>query len=256
MPHIAHDGIETFYAEQGDGPALVLIHGAEADRTMFDRLVPHLAPRFRCIAYDQRDSGSTRNGTNDYPIEQLADDVAGFIAALGLSRAHIFGTSLGSVIAQHLAVRHPRCVDRLVLSSAIRAGHLMTEFAPETAARLAVLRADPAANADALAAHFFPATYLKDHPGIFESLRSARTAVQSARRAGLLRRAYELDLSAIASPTLVLVGAEDGLIPPRHSLSIADVIPGASRQVLDGIGHVGSVQAPAETARIIEAFLR
>ena len=141
-----------------------------------------LAPRFRCIAYDQRDSGARAIGANDYPIEQMADDVAGFIAALGLRRAHVFGTSLGGVIAQELAVRHPQRVDRLVLSSAIRAGQLMTDFAPETAARLAVLRADPVANADALAAHFFPAAYLE------ATSRSVRIAAQRA-HAGAVRAA-------------------------------------------------------------------
>jgi len=255
MPHIAHDGIETFYAEHGAGSPLVLIHGAEADHSMFDRLVSHLSTRWRCLAYDQRDSGRTRNGAEEYQIEQLADDVAGFIAALGLPRAHVFGTSLGSVVAQHLAVRHPQRVDRLVLSSAIRAGQLITDFAPETAARLATLRADPVANADALAAHFFPAAYLKEHPGLFASLRSPRSPEQAARRAGLLRRRYDLDIKAITNPTLVLAGAEDGLIPPAHSLSIADEIPGAERHVLEGVGHVGSVQAPEATAKIIERFL-
>jgi len=254
MPHIAHDGIETFYAEHGAGPAIVLIHGAEAENTMFDRLVPRLSTRWRCLAYDQRDSGRTRNGTDEYQIEQLADDAAGFIAALGLSRAHVFGTSLGSVIAQQLAVRHPDRVDRLILSSAIRAGQVMTDFAPERAARLATLRADPVANADALAAHFFPAAHLREHPGLFASLRSPRSPEQAARRAGLLRRRYDLDISAITSPTLVLVGAEDGLIPPAHSLSIADEIPGAERHALEGVGHVGSVQAPEATAQIIEGF--
>ena len=255
MPHIAHDGIETFYAEHGTGAPLVLIHGAEADHSMFDRLVPLLSPRWRCLAYDQRDSGRTQNGASEYQIEQLGDDVAGFIAALGLPRAHVFGTSLGSVIAQQLAVRHPERVESLVLSSAIRAGQLMTDFAPERAARLAALRADPVANADALAAHFFPAAHLKAHPGLFASLRSPRTPEQATRRAGLLRRRYDLDISAIKCPTLVLVGAEDGLIPPAHSLSIADEIPGAERHVLEGVGHVGSVQAPEATAQIVEGFL-
>lgn len=255
MPHIVHDGIETFYAEHGAGSPLLLIHGAEADNSMFDRLVPLLSTRWRCLAYDQRDSGRTRNGAAEYQIEQLADDAAGFIAAVGLPRAHVFGTSLGSVIAQHLAVRHPERVDRLVLSSAIRAGQLMTDFAPETAARLATLRADPVANADALAAHFFPAAHLKEHPGLFASLRSPRSAEQAARRAGLLRRCYDLDISGIANPTLVLVGAEDGLVPPAHSLSIADEIPGAERHALEGVGHVGSVQSPAATAQVLERFL-
>ena len=255
MPYIAHDGIETCYAEQGEGPPIVLIHGAEADHGMFDRLVPHLATHWRCIAYDQRDSGGTRNGPAEYQIEQLADDAAGFIAALSLPRAHIFGTSLGSVIAQHLAVRHPQRVDRLVLSSAIRAGQVMADFAPETAARLAILRADPVANAKALAAHFFPGAFLRDHPGLFASLRSPRTPDQAARRAGLLRRRYTLDIGTILNPTLVLVGAEDGLIPPAHSLSIADEIPRAERSVLEGVGHIGSAQAPAVTAQLLASFL-
>ncbi len=255
MPTIAHDGIETCYADQGQGPPIVLIHGAEADHGMFDRLVPHLAADFRCIVYDQRDSGGTRNGPDGYRIEQLADDAAGFISALSLPRAHVFGTSLGSVIAQHLAVRHPQRVDRLVLSSAIRAGRVMADFAPETAARLATLRADPVANADALAAHFFPPAFLRDHPGLFASLRSPRSPDQAARRAGLLRSRYDLDLGTIVNPTFVLVGAEDGLIPAAHSLSIADEIPGAERAVLDGVGHIGSVQAPAITAQLLARFL-
>ncbi|MCP4618851.1 MAG: alpha/beta fold hydrolase [Bradyrhizobium sp.] len=255
MPHIKHDGIETFYAERGEGPPIVLIHGAEADHSMFDRLVPHLCKHWRCIAYDQRDSGRTRNGTDEYPVERLADDVAGLIATLALPRAHIFGTSLGSVIAQNLAVRHPHRVDRLVLSSAIRAGQVMADFAPETANRLAKLRADPVVNADAIASHFFPEPHLREHPGLFASLRSGRSPEQAARRAGLLRRRYDLDLSAIANPTLVLVGAADRLIPPAHSLSIADEIAGSERHVLDGIGHVGSVQAPEATAQIITEFL-
>jgi pimeloyl-ACP methyl ester carboxylesterase len=255
MPHIAHDGIETFYADRGDGPAIVLIHGAEADHTMFDRLVPHLAARWRCIAYDQRDSGQTRNGPAEYLIEQLADDASGFIAALGLERAHVFGTSLGSVIAQQLAVRHPHRVDALVLSSAIRAGQVMPDFAPETATRLAGLRADPVANADAIARHFFPDAFLKDNPGVFATLRSARSEDQAGRRADLLRRRYSLDISTITRPTLVLAGSDDWLIPPAHSLAIADEIAGAKRVALDGVGHVGSVQSPAQTADILAAFL-
>jgi 3-oxoadipate enol-lactonase len=253
--HVAHDGIETFCSDAGSGSPLILIHGAEADHGMFSRLLPHLSRRWRCIAYDQRDSGATRNGTADYAIEQLADDVAGLIDALGLQRAHIFGTSLGSVVAQHLAVRHPDRVDALVLSSAIRAGQVMADFAPDRAARMAALRADPVANAEALERHFFPDAFLKDNPGIFASLRSPRSPEQSARRAGLLRRRYELDLDAIRSRALVLVGGADALIPPAHSLTIADAIPGAARHVLDGVGHVGSVQAPEATARIVSAFL-
>lgn len=257
MPTVAHDGIESDYAEQGDGPPVLLIHGAEAVRTMFARLLPRLAARgWRAVAYSQRDSGATRNPPTDYAIETLADDAAGLIDALGLARAHVFGTSLGSVVAQHLAVRHPGRVDALVLSSAIRAGRTADAIPPETVARLAALRADPVANADALARHFFPADFLAANPGIFPSLGSRRTPEQSARRAPLLRRLDAPDLGAIRARTLVLAGAADALVTPAHTLAIADEIPGAERAALEGVGHVGSVQAPERTAAAVDRFFR
>lgn len=257
MPTITHDGIETAYAKAGEGPPILLVHGAEADSTMFTRLMPHLAARgWRAIAYDQRDSGATRNPASEYTIETLADDAAGLIASLGLVRAHVFGTSLGSVVAQHLAVRHPERVDALVLSSAIRAGRTADAIPPERVARLAELRADPAANADALARFFFPEDFLAANAGILASLRSPRTPEQSARRAPLLRRPDAPDLGGIPARTLVLAGAADALVTPAHTLAIADEIPGAERLALEGVGHVGSVQAPEETATAVDRFLR
>ena len=120
-------GISIAYAVTGAGPPLVLIHGAEADHTMFDQFVPFMASDFACIGYDQRDSGATINPPEPYDVTDLADDAAGLIAALGHRKVHVFGTSFGSIIAQALAVRHPALVDRLVLSAAIRIGRSIAD---------------------------------------------------------------------------------------------------------------------------------
>ncbi len=249
-------GIEIAYAVTGSGPPLVLMHGGEADHTQFDGFVPHLAPRFACVAYDQRDSGATRNPDADFGIADLADDAAGLIRALDLGRAHVFGSSLGSVIAQALAVRHPEVLDRLVLSAAIRIGRSIADINPEAAAALGVLRRDPARNAAEIARYFYPDEHLARHPHLAQRFAGGkRNPVQQARRAALIPTAPRLDVSRITAPTLVLVHALDRLVPPAHSLTIADEIPGAHRVVLDGLGHVGTIQAPERVAATITPFL-
>ncbi|MBX9699029.1 MAG: alpha/beta hydrolase [Acetobacteraceae bacterium] len=249
-------GIEIAYVVTGHGPPLVLMHGGEADHTQFDAFVPHLAEHFATIAYDQRDSGETRNPDGDFGIADLADDAAGLIRALGHARAHVFGSSLGSVIAQALAVRHPDVVDRLVLSAAIRIGRGIADINPEAAAALGPLRRDPARNAAAIARYFYPDEHLARHPDLAQRFAGGkRNPVQQARRAALIPNAPALDITRITAPTLLLVHAEDRLVPPTHSLSIADEIPGAQSVVLDGLGHVGTIQAPERVAAAITPFL-
>ncbi|HEX3994685.1 MAG TPA: alpha/beta fold hydrolase, partial [Acetobacteraceae bacterium] len=186
----------------------------------------------------------------------MADDAAGLITALGHQKAHVFGTSLGSIIAQALAVRHPAVVDRLVLSAAIRIGRSVADIAPETAAELGRLRADPARNGMAIARYFYTEDHLAQHPELAQRFAgSKRTPAQQARRGALIPGAPLLPLGGITAPTLVLAHAEDRLIPPAHSLGIAAEIPGARTVVLDGLGHVGTIQAPERVAAVVRGFL-
>src|SRR5258708_39360820 len=105
MPSIEANGPLIAFERNGEGPPLLLLHGAEADHSMFDAFARLLAEHFTVIAYDQRDSGATRNPPEPYGLGELADDAAALIAALGHPRAHVFGASLGGVIAQALAAR-------------------------------------------------------------------------------------------------------------------------------------------------------
>ena len=113
--------VRTAYRQIGSGPLLLLIHGAEADHTMFLDLMAALAADFSVVAYDQRDSGATENSGEPYGLESLADDAAVLIEFLLQSSVesslHVYGTSFGGQIAQILAARHPRLVNRLVLGS-------------------------------------------------------------------------------------------------------------------------------------------
>ena len=125
MRRLQANGTIIAYARSGTGPPIVLMHGAEADHSMFATLVAQLEKRLTVIACDQRASGDTCKSHEPYTLEDTGDDAAALIEGLGFEKAHVYGTSLGSLIAQSLAVRHPERVDRLVLAAAIRIGRTL-----------------------------------------------------------------------------------------------------------------------------------
>ena len=191
-----------------------------------------------------------------YGFEELADDAAALIAALGYKRAHVFGTSFGGVIAQALASRHPERVDRLVLSSTFRAGAALPSINPDFP-RFAELRSRLPASAREFAEYFFTRDYLAAHPeasSIFAG--NTRTDEQKVRRGAVIPRPISVDLAGITAPTLVLVGAEDRLIPPAHTLSLAREIADAKTVTVPAVGHVATRQNPAAVAAAVKAFLQ
>jgi len=257
MDTIEANGTTIAFKRSGEGPPLLLLHGAEADHSMFDAFGALLAPHFTVIAYDQRDSGATRNPLQPYGLEELADDAAALIAALGYRRAHVFGTSLGGVIAQVLAARHAGRIDRLVLSSTFRPGASVMSINPEGFPAFVALRNRMPESVCEFAEYFVPPDYIAAHPevlAIFTS--STRDAEQKQRRGAILTRPIAFEPDAITAPTLVLAGGADRLIPPAHTLSLAREIAGAKTATIAGIGHIGTIQDPAAVAAEVRAFLR
>ena len=257
MERIEANGTSISFKRSGEGPPLLLLHGAEADHSMFDAFGAALAPHFTVIAYDQRDSGGTRNAPAPYGLSELADDLAALIAALGFARAHVFGTSFGGAIAQVAAIRHPPCIDRLLLASTFRVGVSVASINPEGFPKFAGLRARLPESLPAFAEYFFPPSYIATHPqalSIFTG--NKRDAGQRERRGAVLAQPVEVALGAITAPTLVLAGSEDRLIPPAHTLSLAREIAGARTALIQGVGHVGTIQDPAAVAAEVIAFLK
>lgn len=256
---IEANGLSIGYSIRGSGPPLVLIHGAEAGREMFDTFAPELAAHFTVVTYDQRDTGATRDLTDpprDYGLADLGDDLAGLIKALGFGRAHVFGTSLGGTIAQVFAARHADCLDRLILSSTFLAGHGLQSLNPDTAAQMAVWRTDPRRHAPEIATRFFPPDHLRAHPELIEMFRGGRRTVeQAARRARLTGTPYAFTPREIGANTLLLLTEQDALIPHAATLAVADILCDPQIHVIPGVGHIAAIQAPAELARLVVAFL-
>ena len=260
--HLVPGGsVRTAFRQTGSGPLLLLIHGAEADHTMFFGLMDALAGDFSVVAYDQRDSGRTENGSELYDLEALAGDAARLIHFLlensGGRRVHVYGTSFGGQIAQVLAARHPYLVGGLVLGSTWPVGRRLNDVNAAALEQLAHLRGQLPGGAEQIAAFFFSQAFLAACPGTVELFRGTqRTSEQARRRAHMMQAAPPLiDFAGIAAPTLLLAGGADRLIPPAETFVLAQRIAHTRQQELTGLPHVGAVENPGQVAHAIKSFL-
>ena len=112
---IAIAGVDLEVFEDGAGPPLLFLNGLAGDHLYWMGQIRAFADQFRCLALDNRDAGQSSYATQSYTIAELANDVAEVLQALDLPPAHVVGLSLGGMIAQELALRHPERVQSLFL---------------------------------------------------------------------------------------------------------------------------------------------
>jgi len=247
--------VRTAFDREGAGPLLLLMHGAEASRSMFAALTPHLARHFTVVAYDQRDCGDTEGPEAASTLADLAHDARHLVEALGRGPAHVFGSSFGGRVAQALALLHPRSLDRLVLGSTWPLPQAYEAVCPD-APRLAELRRQLPATAEELATWFFPEAFLLQRPELRRVFANARPAsARSARRAATVQTPLDTNAADIAAPTLLVAGEFDRVVPPGVTQSMATHIRGAQTALLPGVGHATALQAPEQLASHIVRFL-
>jgi pimeloyl-ACP methyl ester carboxylesterase len=118
MPKVKVDDIQMHYEVKGRGFPLVMIMGMMRTMETWDpRLVEGLSKHFKLVLFDNRGVGRTDICKGDYTIRRFADDTAGLMNALGISKAHVLGISMGGMTAQELALNYPEKVSKLVLCS-------------------------------------------------------------------------------------------------------------------------------------------
>jgi 3-oxoadipate enol-lactonase len=230
---------------------LLLLHGAESGRSQFDDLIPALDPSIRAWSYDQRDTIGEHDG--DYTMADLADDAADILRGQPDGTGHVLGTSFGGAVAQHLALRHPGRVRSLTLLSttadrrAVERYRTATAAIPEDERRMFALdgavspgarRADPALEQRLLAA-LVP-----------------RTATRRSRRMRALDdHDTTSELPHISVPTLVIHGDADTVIPWSSGRVLADRIPGARLETIEGGRHGLAFEFRSRIAALVSEFV-
>lgn len=257
MTNFAHTGdARTAYTICGDGPPLLLVHGAEANRQMFDSITPLLANRFTVIAYDQRDCGDTESPAHPATLEQLALDAKTLVRSLGLPRVNVFGSSFGGRVAQVLAAAHGEVVDRLVLGSTWALPHSLAALNPEGSRTIAALRAGLPHTSPQLAAMFFPESCLAQRPELLELFRQVLpSSERSVRRSLAVGSTSEIRMSDIAAPTMLMAGDSDRVVPAHLTFDLGMWIENARQLLLAGVGHATCLQAPVPVAQALTRFI-
>lgn len=249
MPHIQAGGIRIYYEIAGTGEKLLFIYGSGGDlRAHPNAFDSPLVKHYQVLGYDQRGLGRTDKPDRPYTMHEYADDAAALMDALGWPRAHVIGISFGGMVAQHLAIRHPGKVNRLVLGCTSAGGtagasyplHELAGMDVEARARFVVSLSDTrhdaawqAKHADAFAAI------------IQQQIDAAAIGADDPAKPMGARRQLEArsnhntfaQLGEIRSPTLLCAGRYDGIAPLSNMQAMQQKIPDARLEVFEG-GHL------------------
>jgi pimeloyl-ACP methyl ester carboxylesterase len=266
-------GLRIEYESLGDPskPTVLLIMGLGQQLVAWpdDFCEMLVGSGFRVVRYDHRDTGlsSKIEGRGEigvpqafmrlqmalpvpapYTLEDLADDAEGLAEQLGLERFHVLGVSMGGMIGQILAARHPRRVVTLTSVMSTSGEKHLPPGRPDALALLA--RPRPKGGREALIDFGVTARRLLAGPGYptsEEEMRamSARAIDRAWYPPGFGRHTLAVlaspdrkdRLERLRVPTLVVHGRDDPLVPPAHGARVAELVPGASLEVVDGMGH-------------------
>jgi len=261
MPLVDRGSHQIHYESIGDParPPVLLIMGLALSSRAWDRLPQLLARDFHVLVFDNAGTGRSGRRGLVYRMRDLADDAAAVIEASGAPAAHVFGISMGGMVAQELAIRHPERVRALALGCTFASWRKGSSPSLGTKLDLLLLNlglVTPARVSRILVSAEWHAAHPESALRWLE--RAERTALRSATAQALAIARHEaLDrLAKIRAPTLVLTGSADKLVPPANSEVLARDIPGARLLVLRGAGHLFPLEREAETVRALrEHFL-
>jgi 3-oxoadipate enol-lactonase len=262
MPHTDAPGFRMHYGTCGQGRPLLLVCGLGSDRSEWISQVPAFSERFLVVTYDNRGAGDSEAPPGPYSTSQMADDAAALLARLGLGRAHVLGVSLGGMIAQEIALRHPGCVDRLVLACTSPGGEVSVRPSPEVLAAFARAHGgDLEQEIRRTIPFLYTERYRRERPEEIEAFVRRRLAkpvsaeAQAAQLAAARGHAAGERLREISARTLVITGTADRIVPPVNSRRIAERIPRARLVLLEGAPHRLFAENADEFNREVLAFL-
>jgi 3-oxoadipate enol-lactonase len=248
------------FIQQGHGPAIVLSHALGCDLTMWDETAAQLAPGFTVLRYDHRGHGKSEVVPGPCSIEDMADDAAALIAAQVDGPVHFVGLSMGGMVAQQIAVRHPQLVNSIVVANSSSyydgAARAMWRARIDT-----VLGQGMAAIADGAIQRWFTPEFRQDPEGaeLVARLRAVLEATDPKAYAAACEAVSRIEFFAtnprVACPALVIGGLRDEATPMAMAEAICQTISGAELATIDA-SHLSAVEKPAEFAVLVAGFIR
>ena len=260
MPTVPVGEIALDYERSGEGPPLLAVMGMSGTALHWgEPFLQRLRESFEVIVYDHRGVGASSHLEGPITIAQLAEDAAGLLKALELDSAHVFGVSMGGMVAQELVLGHPRQVRSLTLGCTYCGGpgssygsaprdrlyEAMLSGDRERALRAAYeINLSPVAAAD-------PQLWERFHA--IAERRAVAVPVIMAQLAAAVQHDTHARLGRVRAPTLVIHGDADEMIPVQNGRLIASLIDGARLEIFEGAGHLFFWEQPERAAELIRS---
>jgi len=258
MAFTENQGARIYWGEEGSGAPVLLIMGLGWASNMWHRTRPVVAARYRVVSFDNRGAGRSSVPAGPYSIAAMASDAAAVLDAASVESAHVVGASMGGMIAQEFALQYPTRVLSLTLACTAPGGPqaehpgqdamevlFRTGLTPEERARLIVPFIYDSRT---------PQERIQQDLAVLSELYPIPEGFFAQLQAILVWEAYSR-LDGIHTPTLVIHGLNDRLVPPGNSDLIAARIPGARLVKLADAGHIFFTDQPEESHAILLKFL-
>ena len=245
-------------AVQGRGAPVVLSHALGLDLHMWDDLATALAPMHELLRYDHRGHGGSAVPAGPYAMDELVNDAARLIREWGRGPVVWVGLSMGGMVGQGLAIRHPELLRGLVLANTA-AQYPAAAQSAWTQRIAAVESGGLQAIADMVMERYFHAGFRAANPGVVAEARRSLLRTQAAGYVAACHAVAGVNwldrLPQISCPTLILAGKLDVGAPVAFSEAIAQRIPGAKLVVFDEASHLSVAEQPVQFKQALSEFL-
>ncbi|MCL6573505.1 MAG: alpha/beta hydrolase [Bacillus sp. (in: Bacteria)] len=252
MPVTSSNGIDLYYEVHGEGEPLLLIMGLSLNSKSWFRTLPVLSEHYKVIIFDNRGTGLSSKPNTPYSIDHMAEDARDVLDAVGVNSAHVYGISMGGMIAQRLALNYPKRIRSLILGCTTTGG--ANHIQPSTDVSMLLLsRGTSSATPEEMA---WATSHILYSQTFFENQRIlVAEDIQKRIELPIEPFAYMLQLQACMShdtfnvidqiniPTLIIHGDEDKLIPYENGVTLAKKIPNAEFFKVQGAGHIYVTEA-------------
>jgi aminoacrylate hydrolase len=263
MPRVDVDGLTINYEVQGDGEPLLLIPYTSADHACYAFQLPAYTEHFSCISIDLPGSGESDSPPGPYSTEGYADQIAAFLGAIGVERAHVAGMSLGAAVGIHLAARHPERLRSLSLHSG---WHASDDYLRVVVEQWRTLASSLPTVADVVIGAIFPWCFTPemyvDRPEFVATLDEfvrgrPPQSVDAflAQTDAVLAHDASAALGQIDAPALMTFGARDLVCSTRFAEPLTSGIAGSELVVFEHLSHAGMHEDPETFNRATLDFL-
>lgn len=253
------NGIEVEYAIDGDsGPWLVMSHSLGCDLAMWDLQMPALTGRYRVLRYDTRGHGCSEPTAGPYTLDQLADDAAALMKHVGIQSAVWVGFSMGGMIGQTFALKHPSLTLALVLADTTSEHHATPQSVWDERIRVAREQGMAPLVQPAIG-RWFTQAFREQQPEQVAAVAQTIGGTSVDGWAGCCAAISDVNttsrLHEIACPALVIVGEHDIGTPLASALTIHRALPDSVLAVVSDAAHMTCIEQPIQFNRVLRQFL-